>query len=144
MGSACVMDFKREDKKISVDLPARSLLVINEESRYAWSHGICPRHNDNVESNNGFSTRPRGIRVSFTFRKIRKENCNCRYSDQCDTKKKNNDNYVEKTIDDTVAINIENSYVHEVRFFYLFIENKNDDEIFFIAITGLRRNFQSF
>ena len=105
------MDFKKRDCKISIDLPARSLLIISGESRYAWSHGICPRHNDNVEVGNGFSTRPRGIRVSFTFRKIHRGDCTCSFKEYCNTKKA-----VPRVteINDTVASDLENSYVHSV------------------------------
>ncbi|XP_014211148.1 alkylated DNA repair protein alkB homolog 8 [Copidosoma floridanum] len=113
LGSACIMDFKRGKEKVSIDLPARSLLVMSGESRYAWSHGICPRHNDNVETDNGFSTRPRGTRVSFTFRKTRTGDCNCQYSEYCNTKKQNSI-LKEIKIDDGAALEIENSYVHDV------------------------------
>ena len=105
------MDFKKEDKKIALDLPARSLLVMSGEARYAWTHGICPRHNDNVETNNGFSTRPRGTRVSFTFRKIHEGDCTCKYKEYCDTKS----SIPEVTaINDSIASELENSYVHKV------------------------------
>lgn len=105
------MDFKQGENKIALNLPARSLLIMSGEARYAWSHGICPRRNDNIETNNGFSTRPRSIRVSFTFRKIHKGDCTCRYKEYCDT---------ERTISETTPINncvaseLENSYVHGV------------------------------
>ncbi|XP_015434660.1 PREDICTED: alkylated DNA repair protein alkB homolog 8, partial [Dufourea novaeangliae] len=110
LGSACIMDFKREDRKAAVLLPPRSLLIITAEARYAWSHGICPRHNDVVKSTNGITTQPRGTRVSFTFRKVRRGDCCCIFPEYCDTKK----TCVNTVIDDKTAMGIENSYVHEV------------------------------
>ncbi|OAD59421.1 Alkylated DNA repair protein alkB like protein 8 [Eufriesea mexicana] len=67
---ACIMDFKRENEKVAIFLPPRSLLIMSGEARYAWSHGICPRHNDIVSTSTGMTTQPRGTRVSFTFRKV--------------------------------------------------------------------------
>lgn len=104
------MDFKQGENKIALDLPARSLLVMGGEARYAWSHGICPRHNDNIKTSNGFTTRPRDTRVSFTFRKIHKGDCTCIYKEYCDTKK-----ITPKVtaINNCAASELENSYVHD-------------------------------
>ncbi|KOC71296.1 Alkylated DNA repair protein alkB like protein 8 [Habropoda laboriosa] len=110
LGSACIMDFKRENKKAAILLPPRSLLIMSGETRYAWSHGICPRHNDVVKTSNGITTQPRGTRVSFTFRKIRRGDCHCNFPNYCDTKQ----NYTTTLIDTETALGIENSYVHEV------------------------------
>jgi alkylated DNA repair protein alkB family protein 8 len=119
------MDFKYRDKKFELDLPARSLLVMSKEARYAWTHGICPRHNDNIKTSNGFSTRPRATRISFTFRKIRKHDCTCEYKDNCDAKK------ISKLteINDSIAAKLEKFYVHEVssikKRFYIAINQTN-------------------
>ncbi|XP_003486535.2 alkylated DNA repair protein alkB homolog 8 isoform X1 [Bombus impatiens] len=110
LGSACIMDFKRENEKAAVLLPARSLLIMSGEARYAWSHGICPRHNDIVKSSNGVTTQPRGTRVSFTFRKIHRGDCCCNFPEYCDTKQNN----ATTLIDNKIALGIENSYVHDV------------------------------
>ncbi|XP_011311375.1 alkylated DNA repair protein alkB homolog 8 [Fopius arisanus] len=109
LGSACVMDFRKKEKKIGILLPPRSLLVMSGESRYTWSHGICPRHSDIVSEDNGMTTRPRGIRTSFTFRKVRRGDCPCYFDDYCDTVHKHR-----KDIDNSVAPGLELSYVHEV------------------------------
>ncbi|XP_011501882.1 PREDICTED: alkylated DNA repair protein alkB homolog 8 [Ceratosolen solmsi marchali] len=110
LGSPYIMDFKYGDKKIELDLPVRSLLVLSGEARYAWSHGICPRHNDTIKTSNGFSTRPRGTRISFTFRKIRKDNCTCIFNHSCDNKS------ISKItkINNSIAAKLEKSYVHKV------------------------------
>ncbi|XP_058807012.1 alkylated DNA repair protein alkB homolog 8 isoform X2 [Phymastichus coffea] len=112
LGSAYVMDFKQGDQKVSLDLPARSLLIISGESRYAWSHGICPRHNDNVRTDNGFSTRSRATRVSFTFRKVHRGDCQCKYPEYCDSRRKKT--FKVTPIDNSVASELENLYVHDV------------------------------
>ncbi|XP_076233669.1 tRNA (carboxymethyluridine(34)-5-O)-methyltransferase ALKBH8 [Calliopsis andreniformis] len=110
LGSQCVMDFKQVDKKISITLPPRSLLIMSGEARYAWSHGICSRHSDIIETENEITIQPREIRTSLTFRKVRRGACCCTFPDYCDTKQ----NYATKAINNEIAIGIEHSYVHEV------------------------------
>lgn len=108
LGSACVMIFKKEDRKIDVLLPARSLLIMTGEARYAWTHGIGSRHSDVIETENGTTTRERGTRVSFTFRKVRRGECRCDFKDYCDTAKR------DTFIDARAASGLESSYVHKV------------------------------
>lgn len=110
LGSACVMDFKREDKKAAIFLPPRSLLIMAGEARYAWTHGICPRSNDIVKTEDGITTQSRSTRVSFTFRKVRRGDCRCTFPQYCDTKQ----NSATALIDAKSATGIEHSYVHEV------------------------------
>ncbi|XP_031838004.2 tRNA (carboxymethyluridine(34)-5-O)-methyltransferase alkbh8 [Nomia melanderi] len=110
LGSSCIMNFKREDKKADILLPPRSLLIMSGETRYAWSHGICPRHNDQIKTANGITTQPRSTRVSFTFRKVRRGHCSCTFPEYCDSK----ENLFATSIGDKAAVGIENSYVHEV------------------------------
>jgi hypothetical protein len=56
-------------------LPPRSLLLMNGDSRYEWTHGIAPRKMDKV---NGVVI-PRGRRLSLTLRRVLfdGEVCNC-------------------------------------------------------------------
>ncbi|XP_016912340.2 alkylated DNA repair protein alkB homolog 8 isoform X1 [Apis cerana] len=110
LGSACIMNFKKENKKASLFLPPRSLLIMSGEARYAWSHGICPRHNDIVQTSNGITTQSRGTRVSFTFRKVHRGDCCCNFPEYCDTKQNNSTTI----IDNKIALGIETSYVHDV------------------------------
>ena len=105
------MDFKKGEEKLSLLLPSRSLLVMDKESRYAWSHGICPRHNDAIKTENGITVQKRGIRTSFTFRKVRKGYCQCHYLEFCDSRKN------KETISESNASGIENLYVHEVNMY---------------------------
>jgi len=102
------MNFKKEDKKIDVLLPARSLLIMTGEARYAWTHGICPRYSDVIKTENGPTSQERDIRVSFTFRKVRHGECYCDFKNYCDTAKR------ETFIDDKTASGLESSYVHKV------------------------------
>ena len=49
-----------------VDLASQSLLVLNGEARYEWTHEIAARKNDFIDGHR----RPRGRRISLTFRKV--------------------------------------------------------------------------
>ncbi|KAH3834682.1 hypothetical protein DPMN_108015 [Dreissena polymorpha] len=66
------MEFRHPDgRHLSVLLPNLSVLVMTGESRYVWSHGITPRKSDIIPSKEGGLTlSQRGLRTSFTFRKI--------------------------------------------------------------------------
>lgn len=69
LGSACIMDFERVDgtAKVAAWLEPRSLLVMDGEARYLWTHGIAARRKD---AWNGAPFK-RGRRVSVTFRRKR-------------------------------------------------------------------------
>lgn len=72
LANGTVMEFRRpsDGRHTSVWLPRRSLLVMSEESRYGWTHGITPRKMDIVPANEGGLTIiERKMRVSFTFRR---------------------------------------------------------------------------
>jgi alkylated DNA repair dioxygenase AlkB len=64
--SPCVMDFRRkaDGRRESLLLMPRSLLVLNDEGRYEWQHGIPRRKNDRSDG----ITIPRRRRLSITFR----------------------------------------------------------------------------
>lgn len=68
LNSYCIMDFinLKTKQKIEVLLEPRSLVVINGESRYLWSHGIPARKTD-VHNNQKIN---RNLRVSLTFRNV--------------------------------------------------------------------------
>jgi alkylated DNA repair dioxygenase AlkB len=67
--SAYVMDFHnpQENRKQSLLLEPRSLLVLSDEARYVWQHGIVPRKTD-VWHGVRF-TRARRLSVTFRARK---------------------------------------------------------------------------
>lgn len=64
--SPCVMDFRRliDPGKHSLLLERRSLLILSDEARYDWQHGIAPRKTDRWQG----SRIPRARRLSITFR----------------------------------------------------------------------------
>ncbi|KAJ9601051.1 hypothetical protein L9F63_000786 [Diploptera punctata] len=115
LGSSVVMEFKNEDGLvIPILLRQRSLLIMSQESRYAWSHGITPRKMDIVPSTNGNLTiQQRGQRTSFTFRVIRNGECDCKYQKQCDSYQRKNKS-MEPNIGNELAEKLETHHVHEV------------------------------
>jgi alkylated DNA repair dioxygenase AlkB len=66
----CVMDFRRvsDGRRESTLLEPRSLLVLSDEARYEWEHGIARRKNDRW---NG-EVVPRRRRLSATFRALQR------------------------------------------------------------------------
>jgi alkylated DNA repair dioxygenase AlkB len=64
--SAVVMDFRNPGagKRSSMLLGRRSLLILTDEARYIWQHGIARRKNDRWEG----TVVPRHRRLSVTFR----------------------------------------------------------------------------
>jgi alkylated DNA repair protein alkB family protein 8 len=79
LGSAVAFDMKRYDQpedapRFSVGLPGRSLLIMTQESRYAWAHTIAARKTDVF--NNELIQRQR--RISLTFRKVLSVGTECR------------------------------------------------------------------
>ncbi|XP_012629167.2 tRNA (carboxymethyluridine(34)-5-O)-methyltransferase ALKBH8 isoform X1 [Microcebus murinus] len=125
LGSEIVMDFKHPDGvTVPVMLPRRSLLVMTGESRYLWTHGITPRKFDTVQaseahksgiitSNLGDLTlNKRGIRTSFTFRKVRQTPCNCSYPLVCDSQRKESPPSFPEN--DKEASQLEQEHVHQV------------------------------
>lgn len=69
LGSSCIMDFTNKldkTKKIPVWLAPRSIVVLRDEARYKWLHGIAPRKSDTWAG----QTYERQRRVSLTFRKV--------------------------------------------------------------------------
>jgi alkylated DNA repair dioxygenase AlkB len=71
LGGQCVMNFQREvttkeQDKIPLLIPARTLIVMTEEARFNWYHGIPSRKSDKFNS----EVHKRQRRVSITFRKV--------------------------------------------------------------------------
>lgn len=82
------MEFRQPatGKHVSVFLPRRSLLIMSQESRYGWTHGITPRKMDVVNKKNcGLSVVKREVRVSLTFRRLKSEPCCCEFHSLCDS-----------------------------------------------------------
>jgi len=69
LGSPCIMDFKNKDNnkdKHELLLQAKSLIVITDDARYKWTHGIPSREKDKWLGETIF----RKTRISLTFRKV--------------------------------------------------------------------------
>ncbi|XP_075222334.1 tRNA (carboxymethyluridine(34)-5-O)-methyltransferase ALKBH8 isoform X2 [Lycorma delicatula] len=110
LGSDVIMDFKHRDgRKVPVLLPRRSLLIMDGESRYDWSHGITPRKLDVVQSlEYGLISKERSVRTSFTFRKIHHGACHCKYPFHCDSQQ------TSAVISNNDASQLEAVHVHQV------------------------------
>lgn len=98
VGTDVVMMFDnpRTSEKALCNLPCRSIMLMTNEARYLWRHGILQTSFDLVPwnttemSQNEFSherlaLRKRGVRYSFTFRKIRPAGyvCKCSFPESC-------------------------------------------------------------
>jgi alkylated DNA repair dioxygenase AlkB len=68
LGAPVVMDLWRGDERVSILLRPRSLLLLAEDARSQWRHGIAARKSDTWER----ERTPRGTRVSMTFRTVRR------------------------------------------------------------------------
>jgi alkylated DNA repair dioxygenase AlkB len=68
LGSTCVMNFTHVKtlEKIPILLYPKSLIILQEDARYEWKHGIAPRKKDKYAGQDFIRTR----RVSMTFRNI--------------------------------------------------------------------------
>lgn len=68
LGSSCCMEFVNVEtrQKLLQRLERRSLLVLADEARYGWRHGIPPRKSDKYDG----ITVERGRRLSLTFRNV--------------------------------------------------------------------------
>src|SRR5690606_16691954 len=68
LGSGCVMKFIKISGKevIDVEIPRRSLYVMQDEARCKYNHSIPPRKKDNIDGNLQYRER----RVSITYRKV--------------------------------------------------------------------------
>ncbi|HYO23549.1 MAG TPA: alpha-ketoglutarate-dependent dioxygenase AlkB [Lacipirellulaceae bacterium] len=67
--SQCVMDLRHaaDGRRAEILLEPRSLLVLSDEARYAWMHGIARRKNDRWAG----ARAPRRRRLSVTFRRYK-------------------------------------------------------------------------
>ena len=69
LGSGCVMNFTNKfdkTKKIPVWLAPRSLIVLSDEARYKWLHGIAAKKSDEWDG----EKYERQRRISLTFRSV--------------------------------------------------------------------------
>lgn len=76
LGSDIIMEFKKENIHSSILLKSKSLLIMSEESRYDWTHGITPRKFDMINTVDGPDIVCRGTRISVTFRRVVQNHAN--------------------------------------------------------------------
>lgn len=67
LGSGCVMQFIKSDEKIEVEIPRRSMYVMQDEARTKYKHAIPPRKKDKVDGD----VKHRERRVSITYRRVK-------------------------------------------------------------------------
>ena len=69
LGSGCIMRFIKTNggEVIDIEIPRRSLYVMQDEARYKWQHAIPPRKKDKVDGD----IKHRERRVSITYRKVK-------------------------------------------------------------------------
>ena len=69
LGSGCIMRFIKVNggDVVDVEIPRRSLYVMQDEARYKWKHAIPPRKKDTINGN----LQHRERRLSITYRKVK-------------------------------------------------------------------------
>ena len=80
-----MMNFKDKEnislEKIEIFIPNRSILIMTNDARYKYSHGISYRKTDNMNGKINL----RGKRISITLRKVLLEKCECKWYNLCDS-----------------------------------------------------------
>jgi alkylated DNA repair dioxygenase AlkB len=66
LGAPVIMNMKHEGQTVPIWLEKSSLLILQDEARSKWTHGI-PRRKKDVVNN---TTLKRGRRISITFRTV--------------------------------------------------------------------------
>lgn len=114
LGSDVVMEFRNgRGPIVNCWVPRRSLLIMSKESRYGWTHGITPRKIDIINVvGSGLSARHRDVRVSLTFRSLKRDPCSCRFPILCDTFKEQMT--LRQTAEPMNAAKLEAENVHRV------------------------------
>lgn len=83
------LDKTRDSEKIEILLPNKSLLILQDDSRYKFSHGISYRKTDKIDD----KIYKRELRISITLREILLSECRCKWKNLCDSQ----DGKLEKT-----------------------------------------------
>lgn len=165
--SGLVMEFKdSHGTSCNVFLPERSLCIMSGSSRYdisewiviyykvscltvllfryGWTHAIATRKSDMIPGiNGGLTLHFRKERTSLTFRKVRQRKCDCSYPLLCDTPSPPPPMELQSDLE-KIATKLEESYVHEVRFYIVTTLLKYNIWFTFWNILGIRENFGSF
>jgi alkylated DNA repair dioxygenase AlkB len=70
LGSGTTIKFKNEEKTHIIYLPKRTLLIMEDDARYKYTHEIEKNINDTVKVNGIKKQRKRKTRYSMTFRNV--------------------------------------------------------------------------
>lgn len=83
--------------------------------RYIWAHGITPRKSDIIPSvDGGITLQNRGVRTSFTLRRLRRASCTCSFPQYCDSQQD------KEPILEQQAAQLEALHVHQVRRYFTY------------------------
>jgi alkylated DNA repair dioxygenase AlkB len=71
LGSGCIMRFIRGEYEevVDIEVPRRSVYVMQDDARKKWKHAIPPRKKDKIYGN----LKHRERRVSITYRKVKQK-----------------------------------------------------------------------
>ncbi|KAF5865440.1 hypothetical protein ETB97_003698 [Aspergillus alliaceus] len=81
LGAPIMMQFRRGEERVDVDLEPRCMVQMTGDARLFWSHGIKKRKTDVLGDG---TLRVRGDRWSITYRWIREGECECGDVEVCD------------------------------------------------------------
>ncbi|KAE8382761.1 hypothetical protein BDV26DRAFT_253095 [Aspergillus bertholletiae] len=87
LGAPIMMQFRRGEERVDVDLRPRSLMQMTGEARLFWSHGIKKRKTDTLPDG---TVRSRADRWSITYRWVRQGECECGDVEVCDVAQRRN------------------------------------------------------
>lgn len=87
MGAPTIMQFRRGERRVDVDLLPRSMMQMTGDSRLHWTHSIKKRKTDTLPDG---TVRLRENRWSITYRWVREGECECGDIDLCDVAQRRN------------------------------------------------------
>ncbi|PLB36789.1 uncharacterized protein BDW47DRAFT_108072 [Aspergillus candidus] len=87
LGAPALMQFRRGDRRVEVDLTPRSMMQMAGDSRLHWTHGIKKRKTDTLPDG---TVRLRENRWSITYRWLRDGDCECGDLELCDVAQRRN------------------------------------------------------
>lgn len=67
LGSDCIMRFTRNKVVVDIEIPRRSIYIMQDDARSKWLHSIPPRKKDKVDG----TIKIRDRRISITYRKVK-------------------------------------------------------------------------
>ncbi|KAJ5095952.1 hypothetical protein NUU61_005308 [Penicillium alfredii] len=87
LGAPAMMQFRKGERQIEVDLTPCSMMQLTGEARLHWTHGIRKRKTDTLADG---TVRPRADRWSITYRWVRDGDCECGNVELCDVAQRRN------------------------------------------------------